>query len=258
MADPLHKALGRLFSVLGAAQGGRDAVVPRQSSCYHHQINPAKHPVICCMSVQPRLLCHPRLQQRTWLLVIAFGHSNHGRSWLHQATLPLWCLTVSGTIGEERRKSVDAASSDGLRRRRLTEKRSRPHRRRCHKILAVRVSFLEPQPREWSSATSPSGVRGLRVIGKVTGRGRMDIAREAGALIRSDRLDSNLRLRAGAEEQSSVRQATAACISPKHSTRSRSSPSLPGNHVNTAVSNVQAPLKGMAKPKMVELVVVST
>ena len=73
---------------------------------------------------------------------------------------------------------VDAASGDGLSRRRFAEKRSR--RRQNATKFWTRWGPLEPQPREgWSSATSPSGARGLRVIGKVAGKGHIDLLGEA-------------------------------------------------------------------------------
>jgi hypothetical protein len=66
-------------STLASAWPCQGATTRGKASCHHSQSNPAKHSVAHCMSVHTAATsCYPRLQQRTWLLVSAFGHLKHG------------------------------------------------------------------------------------------------------------------------------------------------------------------------------------
>jgi hypothetical protein len=152
MADPSphnKQSFGRLFSAGLAAPRVVTQSSRRQKCSCHHQSNPAappplRQPVICCMSLQPRL-CHPRLQHHTWLLVSAFGHSTHGAPMAtpshHPARVSACCRTVAASMTTD--TSVEAALGVGPARRPFTEKRPCLPPLECHKILGALGSFWD-------------------------------------------------------------------------------------------------------------------
>lgn len=226
MADLLHTAqpgtVKLRSSILGplAAPPGCDAVVPvGRDSCYHSST----------LTITSRRLLHeraaatlyyPRLHQRSWLLVSAFSQLNHGRSRLHQATLAQ--LVAHYNRERDERHICRCRIGQWLEQAALYREGGGTAARMPQKFWASWGPFF---PREWAGPPPHhrSGARGLRVIGKVAAKGRIDMLRAVGdhgpanisvvetsklaemsfdlmlATIQNDRPGLSSRLRAGAE-----------------------------------------------------------
>lgn len=246
MADLLHTAQQSsrfVYLSVGLALPGCDD--PRQSL-----VSP--QPIQSCQTLRCSLhertaatSCYPRLQQRTWLLVSAFGHLKHG------------CTTLS-TVARAHLSTARARAGDGVLTERGRVRLLPQNSGRCGPFEALR-------PRELKARPPPhhrSGPRGLRVIGKVTRKGvasthqgderrnnhryqPIKMLKTAGSalgliaeMIQNARPYYNLLFRAGAEKRSSASGRHRAVG--RNTAWSLSSPSHQGIHINATVLNISA------------------